>query len=83
MAKPMKTLELHYPMIQLLIIIKRPLGDWHLKLKYRYVDNTTVSEVIPPTCNSTSLLDFAVRGIHNYCIEHNVRLHPKNVRRWS
>ena len=56
-------------------MINKLLGDWHSRLKY--VDYMTVFEVIPH--NLTSLLDFAVRDIHNYCIEHSMRLNPKKM----
>ena len=29
--------------------------------------------------NSSSLLDFAVRDTHNYCMEHSMRLNPKKM----
>ena len=61
------------------IMINRLLGDCHSRLKY--VDETTVFEIMPR--NSTSLLDFAGRDIHKYCMEHSMRLNPKNVWRWS
>ena len=61
------------------IMINGLLGDWHSRLKY--VDDTTVFEIMPR--NSTSLLDFAVRDIHKYCMEHSMRLSPKTVWRWS
>ena len=51
------------------IMINGLLGDWHSRLKY--VDDMTVFEVIPR--NSSSLLDFAVRDIHNCCTEHSMR----------
>ena len=47
--------------------------NWHLRTKY--VDDTTVSEILPR--NSISLLDFAVRDIHDYCTEHKMKLNPK------
>ena len=57
-------------------MINRLLGDWHSRLKY--VDDTTVFEIMPR--NSTSLLDFAVRDIHKYCIEHSMRLNPRKCK---
>ena len=52
------------------------LKNWHLRTKY--VDDTTVSEILPR--NSISLLDFAVRDIHDYCTEHKMKLNPKKYK---
>ena len=52
------------------------LRDWHLRTKY--VDDTTVLEVIPR--NSLSMLDIVVRDIHEYCISHKMRLNPKKCK---
>ena len=41
-------------------------------------DDTTVSEILPR--NSISLLDFAVRDIHDYCTEHKMKLNPKKCK---
>ena len=57
-------------------MINRLLDDWNSRLKY--VDHTTIFEVIPH--NSSSLLDFAVRDIHNYCMEHIMGLNPKKCK---
>ena len=58
------------------IMINRLLGDWNSRLKY--VDDTTVFKVI--TRNSSNLLKFAVRDIHNYCIEHSMRLNSQKCK---
>ena len=52
------------------------LKNWHLRTKY--VDDTAVSEILPR--NSISLLDFAVRDIHDYCTEHKMKLNPKKCK---
>ena len=41
----------------------------------KYVDDNTAIEIIPR--NSISILDLVVRGIHEYCIEHKIKLNPK------
>ena len=43
-----------------------------------YVDDTTASEILPR--NSISLLDFAVRDIHDYCTDHKMKLNPKKCK---
>ena len=40
-------------------------------LKKHYDDDTTVLEVIPR--NYISMLDIAVRDIHEYCISHRIK----------
>ena len=57
------------------IMINDLLKNWHLRTKY---DDTTVSEILPR--NSISLLDFAVRDIHDYCTEHKMKLKPKKCK---
>ena len=52
------------------------LRDWHLRTKY--VDDTTVLEVIPR--NSLSMLDIVVRDIHEYCVSHKMKLNPKKCK---
>ena len=42
------------------------------------MDDTTAVEVIPRT--SISILDLVVRGIHQYCINHNMKLNPKKCK---
>ena len=39
------------------------------------VDDTIAFEIIPR--NSISILDLVVREIHEYCIEHKMKLNPK------
>ena len=55
------------------IMINSLLADWRLRTKY--VDDTTVFEIIPR--NSISLLDLAVRDIHDYCVNHSMKPIPK------
>ena len=57
-------------------MINRLLGDWHSRLKH--VDDTTIIEVI--SRNLSGLLDFAIRDIHNYCIEHSMRHNPQKCK---
>lgn len=38
----------------------------------KYVDDTTAIEIIPR--NSTRKLDLVVREIHDYCMEHKMKL---------
>jgi len=54
------------------IMINRLLRDWNIRAKY--VDDTTVLELLPR--NSISILNLAVRGTHNFCIEHKMKLNP-------
>ena len=58
------------------IMINRLLGDWHSRLKY--VDDMIIFVVIPH--NLSSLLDFAVKDVHNYCMEHSMRLNPEKCK---
>ena len=44
----------------------------------KYVDDTTAFEIIPR--NSISVLDIVVREIHDYCIEHKMKLNPKKCK---
>ena len=48
------------------------LHDWNLRTKF--VDNTSALEIIPR--NSTSVLNNAVADIHNFAMEHNMKLNP-------
>ena len=57
-------------------MINRLLRDWHLRSKY--VDDTTVVEIIPR--NSISILDLAARDTHRFCIEHKMKLNPKKCK---
>ena len=49
------------------------LHGWHLRIKF--VDDTTVLEILPR--NGISLLNVAVNDIHEFSIEHNMKLNPK------
>ena len=44
-------------------------------MRTKYVDDTTTLEIIPR--NSFSMLDVVVREIHDYCIEHKMKLNPR------
>ena len=48
-------------------------------MRSKYVDDTTAIEIIPR--NSISMLDLVVREIHDYCIEHKMKLNPKNAKK--
>ena len=48
-------------------------------MRSKYVDDTTLIEIIPR--NSISILDLVVREIHDYCIEHKMKLNPKKMQR--
>ena len=53
--------------------------DWTLASPKSSPDFPTgLFEVIPR--NSSSLLDFAVRDMHNYCMEHSMGLNPKKCK---
>ena len=58
------------------VMIYRLLKNWHMRTKY--VDDTTAFEIIPR--NSISVLDIVVREIHDYCIEHKMKLNPKKCK---
>ena len=47
-------------------------------MRSKYVDDTTAIEIIPR--NSISILDLVVREIHDYCIEHKMKLNPKKCK---
>ena len=47
-------------------------------MRTKYVDETTTLEIIPR--NSFSMLDVVVREIHDYCIEHKMKLNPKKCK---
>ena len=55
------------------IMVNKLLMNWHMRTKY--VDDTTAFEIIPR--NSISMLDVVVREIHDYCIEHKMKLNPR------
>ena len=48
------------------------LADWHPRVKF--VDDTSAIEMLPK--NSISLLNSAVSDIHNFSVDHNMRLNP-------
>ena len=52
------------------------LREWHLRLKF--VDDTTALEILPR--NGLSLLNVAVKDIHRFSIEHNMKLNPKKCK---
>ena len=54
-------------------MVNKLLMNWHMGTKY--VDDTTAFEIIPR--NSISMLGVVVREIHDYCIEHKMKLNPK------
>ena len=58
------------------VMINKLLSNWHMRTKY--VDDTTAFEIIPR--NSISMLDVVVREIHDYCIEHRMKLNPKKCK---
>ena len=58
------------------VMINKLLRNWHMRSKY--VDDTTAIEIIPR--NSIRILDLVVREIHDYCIEHKMKLNPKKCK---
>ena len=48
------------------------LADWHPRVKF--VDDTSAIEMLPK--NSISLLNSAVSDLHNFSVDHNMRLNP-------
>ena len=58
------------------VMIDKLLRNWHMRTKY--VDDTTAFEIIPR--NSISMLDLVVREIHDYCIDHKMKLNPKKCK---
>ena len=58
------------------VVINKLLRNWHMRTKY--VDDTTAFEIIPR--NSISMLDVVIREIHDYCIEHKMRLNPQECK---
>ena len=48
-------------------------------MRSKYVDDTTAFEIIPR--HSFSLLDLVVREIHDYCIEHKMKLKKEKTQR--
>ena len=47
-------------------------------MRSKYVDDTTAFEIIPR--NYISILDLVVHEIHDYCIEHKMKLNPKKCK---
>ena len=47
-------------------------------MRSKYVDDTIAIEIIPR--NAISILDLVVREIHDYCIEHKIKLNPKKCK---
>ena len=58
------------------VMINKLLKNWHMRTKY--VDDTTAFEITPR--NSISVLEKVVREIHDYCIEHKMKLNPKKCK---
>ena len=58
------------------ILVDRLVAQWHTRVKY--VDDTTVFEVVP-RC-STSYLQFAVNDIRSFASRKGMRLNPKKCR---
>ena len=58
------------------VMINKLLRNWHMHMKY--VDDTTAFEIIPR--NSISMLDIVAREIHDYCLEHKMKLNPKKCK---
>ena len=58
------------------ILVNRLAAQWPARLKY--VDDTTVFEVVPPC--STSYLQFAVNDIRSFASSKGMRLNPKKCR---
>ena len=58
------------PLTLFAVMIDKLLRNWHMRTKY--VDDTTAFEIIPT--NSITMLDLVVREIHDYCIEHKMKL---------
>ena len=54
-------------------MVNKLIMNWHMRTKY--VDDTTAFEIIPR--NSISMLDVVVREIHDYSVEHKMKLNPK------
>jgi len=54
------------------IMINRFLRVWNVRAKY--VDDTTVVEILPH--NLISLLDLAVTDTHSFSIDHKMKLNP-------
>ena len=55
-----------------IVMTNKLLWEWNLRTKF--VDDTSVLEIIPR--NSISVLNNAAADIHNFAIEHNMKLNP-------
>ena len=58
--------------ILFIVMTNKLLWEWNLRTKF--VDDTSVLEIIPR--NSISVLNNAAADIHNFAIEHNMKLNP-------
>lgn len=54
------------------IMTNNLLADWHLRVKF--LDDTSAIEILPR--NSISLLNTIVSNIHEFSMDHNMRLDP-------
>ena len=55
-----------------IVITNNLLSEWNLRIKF--VDDTSALEIIPR--NSISLLNYAASDIHNFAMNHNMKLNP-------
>ena len=60
------------------VMTNRLLSDWKL-IHIKYVDDTSAIEILPR--NSISLLNSAVSDIHQFAMDHNMRLNLLNARK--
>ena len=58
------------------VMTNKLLRNWHLGITF--VDDTTPLEILPR--NGISLLNYAVRGIHQFSAEHHTKLNPKKCK---
>jgi hypothetical protein len=58
--------------ILFIVMTNKLLWDWKLRMKF--VDDTSALEIMPR--NSISLLNNAAADIHNFAMEHNMKLNP-------
>ena len=58
--------------ILFIVMTNKLLWEWNLRTKF--VDDTSVLEIIPR--NAISVLNNAAADIHNFAIEHNMKLNP-------
>ena len=57
-------------------MVNKLLINWHMRTKY--ADDTTAFGIIPR--KSLSMLVVVVTEIHDYCIEHKMKLNPKKCK---